>query len=123
MGAFYVSIDVVATDGKSSEEVQALADTGAAWTWLPKEILERLGYKPTLKRRLQTADKRVIVRDAVQAHVRIGEETLTTLCIFGDAGSIPLLGATTMQEFSLAPDPVKEELVPTVGVLATLLDE
>jgi hypothetical protein len=34
-----------------------------------------------------------------------------------------LLGATTMQEFSLAPDPVKEELVPTVGVLATLLDE
>jgi hypothetical protein len=28
-----------------------------------------------------------------------------------------------MQEFSLAPDPVKEKLVPTVGVLATILQD
>ena len=55
--------------------------------------------------------------------MRIGDEAVPTLTIFGDPGSIPLLGATTMQQFSLAPDPVKEELVPTLGVLATLLDD
>jgi predicted aspartyl protease len=122
MGAFYVTIQVGDKAGSRFEDVRALADAGAAWTWLPKDLLEGLGHKPNLTRRLQTADNRVIVRDAGYVPVRIGDETAPTLTIFGDAGSIPLLGATTMQQFSLAPDPVKEELVPTVGILATLLD-
>ena len=122
MGAFYVTIEVGDSKSEHFEEVRALAETGAAWTWLPKEILDRLGHTPTRKRRLQTADNRVIERDAAFIPVRIGDETNPSLCIFGDPGSIPLLGATTMQEFSLAPDPVKEQLVPTVGVLATILD-
>jgi clan AA aspartic protease len=123
MGAFYVTIEVGDAQGSRFESVRVLADTGAAWTWIPKEILDRLGHKPTRKRRLQTADNRVIERDATFVPVRIGDETNPTLCIFGDSGSIPLLGATTMQEFSLAPDPVKEELEPTVGVLATILTD
>jgi clan AA aspartic protease len=130
MGNFWVEIEVIDAAGERSETVRALADTGAAlrlrsgqaWTWLPSEFLEKLGHKPTLKRRLQTADNRIIVRDAGQVHVRIGEETLSTLCIFGDEGSMPLLGATTLQQFSLAPDPVNERLVPIVGMLATLLE-
>ena len=122
MGAFYVTIEVRDAKGESSEEVRALADSGAAWSWLPKDILERLGHKPTRRRRLQTADNKIIERDAAFVPIRIGDETNPSLCIFGDVGSIPLLGATTMQEFSLAPDPVKEILVPTVGVLATILE-
>jgi clan AA aspartic protease len=121
MGAFYVTIQVLDAKGERSEEVRALADTGAAWSWLPQETLERLGHKPTLKRRLQTADNRIIVRDAGQVQMRIGEETLSTLCIFGDEGSIPLLGATTLHGFSLACDPVKERLVPVVGLAVTPL--
>ena len=123
MGAFYVTIEVGDAKGERFEEVRALADTGAAWTWLPKDILDQLGHKPTVKRRLQTADNRVIARDAGYVPVRIGEETAPTLTIFGDEGSIPLLGATMMQQFSLAPDPVNEKLVPTVGVLATILKD
>jgi len=124
MGAFYVTIQVGDTAGSRFEDVRALADTGAAWTWLPKDILGRLGHKPNLKRRLQTADNRVIVRDAGYVPVRIGEETAPTLTVFGDEASIPLLGATTMHQFSLTPDPVKEELVPTItiGILATQFD-
>ena len=55
--------------------------------------------------------------------IRIGDEALPTMTIFGDSQSMPLLGATTLQQFSLAPDPVNERLVPIVGVLATLLDQ
>jgi clan AA aspartic protease len=123
MGSFYVTIGVANARGKRFEDVSLLVDTGAAWTWLPEDLLDRLGHKPTLRRRVQTADKRIIERGAASVVVRIGEEEIPTLCLFGDAGSIPLLGATTLQEFSLAPDPVREELVPTIGVLATLLDE
>src|SRR3990172_12597903 len=122
MGAFYVTIEVGDSKSEHFEEVRALADTGAAWTWLPKEILDRLGHTPNRKRRLQRADNRVIERDAAFIPVRIGDETNPSLCIFGDAGSIPLLGATTMQEFSLAPDPVQERLPAPGGVLATILE-
>lgn len=123
MGVFYVTIGVGSADRERFEDVQALVDTGPMWTWIPRDILERLGHKPTVKRRLQTADNRIIERDAGEVPVRIGEETLTPLCIFGDPGSHVLLGATTLQEFSLAPDSVNERLVPVVGLLMSLFED
>jgi len=122
MGAFYATVSVASADGQQFENLRALVDTGAMWTWIPRDILERLGHRPTRKRRLQTADNRIIERDAGVIDVKIGDEVLPTLCIFGDPGSHVLLGATTMQEFSLAPDPVNERLVPVVGLLMTLFE-
>ena len=109
--------------GSASRKYERLLIPAPHGPGCPKDILDRLGHKPARKRRLQTADNRIIERDAAFVPVRIGDETNPSLCIFGDVGSIPLLGATTMQEFSLAPDPVKEKLVPTVGVLAKLLED
>lgn len=123
MGVFYVTIGIGTQDRSEFEEVQALVDTGAMWTWIPRDILERLGHKPAVKRRLQTADNRIIERDAAEVPIRIGAETLTPLCIFGDPGSHVLLGATTLQEFSLAPDSVNERLVPIVGLLMSLFED
>ncbi|MGH3119107.1 MAG: retroviral-like aspartic protease family protein [Gaiellales bacterium] len=122
VGSFYILVAVSDSKVEQFEDVRMLVDTGAAWTWVPRDILDRLGHRPTVKRRLQTADKRIIERDAGMVTMRIGEEALATLTIFGDEGSIPLLGGTTLQQFSVAPDPVNERLVPVVGVLATLLN-
>ena len=119
---FRVTIEVQGARGDGFEPLEALVDTGATWTWIPRDILARLGYTPTLRRSLQTADKRIIERDAGEVPIRIGDETLTSLCIFGDEGSQALLGAVTLEGFSLAPDPVNERLVPVVGMLMTLLD-
>jgi predicted aspartyl protease len=117
-----VTIGIGDADGSSFEEVRAKVDTGATWTWLPGDTLERLGHKPTLKRRLQTADNRIIVRDAGEVPLKVGSEVLSSLCIFGDPGSHVLLGATSMQEFSVGPDPVNERLVPVVGLLMSLFE-
>jgi hypothetical protein len=70
---------------------------------------------------VQMADKRAPVRDATFAPIRTGEEA-NPPCIFGRPGSPPLLGATTCRSSAWRYDPVKEKLVPTVGVLATDLD-
>ena len=121
MGVFYVTIGLGDPQREHFEDVRALVDTGAMWTWVPSDILERLGHRPTVKRRLQTADNRIIERDAGEIPIKIDGEVLSPLCIFGDPGSHILLGATTLQEFSLAPDTVNERLVPTVGLLMTLL--
>ncbi|TET97496.1 MAG: clan AA aspartic protease [Dehalococcoidia bacterium] len=122
MSVFYVTIALGDPQGERFEELHALVDTGATWTWVPSEVLVRLGYKPTLKRRLRTADGRVIERDATEVPIRIGDEKLSSLCIFGDEGSQLLLGAVTLEGFGLSADPVNQRLVPVVGLLMSLFE-
>ncbi len=124
MGAFYWPIAVGDPQGQRFEELQALVDTGATWTWVPRDVLERLGHQATLRRRFRTADNRIIEREAAEVPIRLmglGDETLTNLCVFGDAGSEVLLGVATMENFSVAPDPVNKRLVSVAGLLMTML--
>ena len=122
MGTFYWPIALGDPRGEHFEELQTLVDTGATWTWVPRDVLERLGHQPTLRRQLRTADNRTIERDATIAPIRLGDETIPNLCIFGDPGSELLLGVTTMEAFSVAPDPVNQRLVPVAGLLMSLVD-
>ena len=117
MGTFRHCIEVGSGDGSIFEPVEAVVDTGATYTWIPRPVLERLGIKPAFKRRLQIADGTVIEREAAQAPVRINDETLMTICLFGDEDSEPLLGAVTLEEFGLGVDSVNQRLVPIVSLL------
>ncbi len=92
-------------------------DTGATYTWVPRPILEELGYEPSFKRRLRLADGKVIERDGCEVVVEIDGNRLTTIAIFGDPGSEALLGAVTLEQFSLAPDPVSKRLIPVEALL------
>ena len=96
-------------------------DTGATYTWVPRPTLEELGYKPSFKRRLKLADGKVIERDGCEVAVEIDGNRLTTIAIFGDPGSEALLGAVTLEQFSLAPDPVSKRLVPVEALLMRVL--
>jgi len=46
--------------------MEALMDTGAPYTWVPRPTLEELGYKPSFKRRLRLANGKVIERDGCE---------------------------------------------------------
>jgi len=118
MGTFRYSIEIGSPDGDRFERLEALVDTGATYTWIPRPILETLGHRPSLRRRLRLADGTVIEREGVQAPVRIAGEILLTICLFGDEGSEALLGAVTLEEFGLGVDPVNRQLVPIVSMLA-----
>jgi phosphoribosyl-AMP cyclohydrolase len=48
--------------------------------------------------------------------MRIGGEVRTVPCVFSEEGSDALLGATAMEAFSLAPDPVNETLNPIIAL-------
>lgn len=94
-----------------------MVDTGATYTWIPRPILEELGYHLRFRRKLRLADGKVIEREGTEAVVEIDGASLTTVVIFGDPGSEPLLGAVTLEQFSLAPDPVARRLVPVEALL------
>lgn len=120
MGTFRYPITLYSADRTQSRQVQALVDTGATYTWVPRPILEGLGYQPAFHQRLRLADGSVIERDGCEVVVEIDGAQRTTVVIFGDPNSEPLLGAVTLEEFSLAPDPVAQRLIPVEGLLMSL---
>jgi predicted aspartyl protease len=117
MGTFRYEFAVGSADGARFEDVEAVVDSGATYTWIPRPLLERLGAQPSFRRRLRMADDSVIERDAAVLPVRLDGQMLPTIVIFGDPGSEALLGAVTLEEFSLGVDPVEQRLVPVVALL------
>ncbi|MGQ9533583.1 MAG: retroviral-like aspartic protease family protein [Desulfotomaculales bacterium] len=120
MGTFRYPITLFRPDGTGGRKIEALVATGATYTWVPRPVLEELGHRPAFRRRLRPADGTVIERDGAEVPVQIDERRHTTIVIFGDPHSEALLGAVTLEQFSLAPDPVAQKLVPVEALLMTM---
>ena len=116
MGTFHVTIDIGDAQGAQWERAEALVDTGSTYTWVPAPLLERLSVRPQFQREFETADGRVIQRDMAVTMLRWDGETMPTLVVFGGASDAVLLGAYTLEGFSLAPDPVNRRLVRVRGL-------
>ncbi len=116
MGTFSVGLEIGDSQGQVWETIQALVDTGSSYTWIPRRLLERLNVRPQFQREFETADGRVVERDLAVTMVRWDGETMPTLVVFGDNGDSVLLGAYTMEGFSLAPDPVNQRLIRVRGL-------
>jgi len=110
-------IQIGSPGGQRFEVVEALVDTGASYTWVPRDSLERLGISPAFQREFLLADGTVIRRDVAQVLARINGQSLYTLCVFGDEGTLPLLGAVTLEEFGLGVDPLNKRLISVPGLL------
>ena len=116
MGTFAVTVAVGSADRRTFREVEALVDTGATFTWLPSNLLLEMGHRAVMRRPFEMADGRVVERDIGEVPVQIGDDVLTTICVFGDEGTQPVLGAVTLEQFLLAPDPVHKILLPVHGL-------
>jgi len=117
MGTFRVRMEVGDPRRERFEAVEALVDTGASYTVVPSSLLRELGVTPHTRAPFLLADGREVGRDIGRTWVRLDGRTEFTLVVFGDDGTEPLLGAVTLQEFRLAPDPVSNCLVPVPGLL------
>ena len=98
-------------------ETDALVDTGASYSWIPREVLERLGAQPDEQRVFVLADGREVHYPIAWVRVKLGDRIQPTLVVFGDAGTEPLLGAFTLEGFGLGVDPVNRRLIPVPGLL------
>ena len=118
MGTFHQAFDIGDFAGTRFETIEALVDTGATYTWVPRDVLERLGVVPEEQRAFVLADGREVEYDVAWVRVRMNGRSQPSLCIFGDPGTEPLLGVFTLEGFGLGVDPVNQRLVPVRGYLA-----
>jgi clan AA aspartic protease len=120
MGAFRVHIEVGDREGQRFEALDALVDTGATYTRVPRSILQRLGHAPEEERGFILADGREVTYGLSWVAVRIEGRVHPTPVVFGDEGTEPLLGVVTLEESGLGVDAVSRRLVPTPASLKGL---
>ncbi len=111
MGNFSVAIEIAASPQGPFLPLDAMVDTGSIYTWLPASRLRELGVSPQEQQWFVLADGTRIRRDLAEITVRMDGRIRHSLCVFGDEGSLTLLGAVTLEEFGLAVDPVSKRLV------------
>jgi clan AA aspartic protease len=117
MGAFTVPVDIGNPSGSRFTSVDALVDTGATYTWIPRDILGDLGVRPTEQRIFELADGRQVRYGFAWATIRVQGKVQPTPVVFGDEGSSPLLGVVTLEEFSLGIDPLNQRLIEVRALL------
>jgi clan AA aspartic protease len=120
MGTFRVTVDIGDLAGERWVRVEALVDTGASHTLLPAPLLDGLGISRAERWPFERADGRVAEHDIGHALVRWNGKQVATIVVFGDEGVEPVLGAYTLEGLRLAPDPVRQRLIPVPGLLKAL---
>jgi len=103
--------------GGRFEVIEALVDTGASYSWIPRDVLEGLGAQPDEERVFVLADGREVRYPMAWVQVKLGDRIQPTLAVFGDTGTEPILGAFTLEGFGLGVDPVNRRLIPVPGLL------
>ena len=104
-------------DPSKRYEVELIVDTGATYTVLPKSLLEKIGVKPFRTIRLRLADGRIVEKPLGEIGIEImGYKASATPVVFGEE-DIFLLGSVTLEQLSLAPDPIEKKLKPVEALL------
>ena len=96
------------------EELEAFVDTGAAFSWIARTRLERLGLVPTRRMQFRTIEGRIVERDVAIAYVGAGEYSAPDLVVMAEPGEMEVIGAHSLEGLGVAADPIQKKLVPTV---------
>jgi len=93
-------------------------DTGAAYSQMPRSLLETLGIIPFDHRPVVFADGRRGSCQVGRAEFVVNGRQTPVLVIFGDETALSLLGAMTLEGLGLRVDPQGRRLVPIEVPLA-----
>jgi len=115
MGTFTTKLKVWnPAQPEKAEELEALVDTGAAFSWVSRTRLERLGVTPSRRMPFRTIDGRLLERDLAIVHVGTNGYVAPDLVVMAEPGEMEVIGAHSIEGLGLAADPVQKKLVPTV---------
>ena len=116
-------VNVVACNPQREDQVtpliDVLVDTGAELTWLPAEMLQKIGIQPRRKRTFQTATKQIIERDVGYAILRAEGYETTDEVAFAMPTDLSLLGVRTIGGFGVMVDNLAHRFVATTTLVAT----
>ena len=98
-------------------------DTGALYSFIPEDYLERLQVEPSATRGLIFADGRRKTRlfGACDFQIEGLDGRIPCPVVFAPKGFLLLLGVTALENFGVEADPVHETLKPILAVIGGFL--
>ncbi|MCY3018013.1 MAG: retroviral-like aspartic protease family protein [Planctomycetota bacterium] len=102
-----------------SFEEEFWVDTGALYSFVPEDYLQRIGVEPAVTRTVILADGRQEARLLGFCDFQIEglQGTIPCPVIFAPKGSLFLLGATALENFGVEVDPTQKRLKPILAVI------
>jgi predicted aspartyl protease len=98
-------------------ELEAWADTGAAYSWISKARLEPLGVQRVRRLQFKTIEGHTVERDLAAVFLSANGYTGGDNVVIAEPGDLEVLGAHSLESLGLAVDPVHKKLVPLVVAL------
>ncbi len=116
MGVFRVPLQVGNPVNQQTETVDALVDTGAVYSMVPSSLLRHLGIETVETITFEIANGDTVDYETGWASFSLEGRRGMARVIFGPEGD-SLLGATTLEDLRLMPDPYNERLIPSRALL------
>lgn len=95
-----------------------LVDSGATYSVIPAEELEKLGIHRSGQRTFFLANGQPVKRDMGEARITLQGQSATCVVLFGQPGDSRLLGVTTLENLGLIFDPMRQKIMPLPMLLA-----
>ena len=115
MGTFSAKVRVWNPERPETvEELDLFVDTGAAYSWISRARLERMGGMATRRIPFRTIEGRILDRDLAVVYVASDDRSVPDIVVMAEAGEMEVVGAHSLEGLGLAADPVQKKLVPTV---------
>lgn len=114
MGTFYTQciIQNHIDRSKRARISKILVDTGSEHTWIPEQVLEKIGVNREKKDLpFVMANGQQITRSVGFAIIRIGNYFTIDEVVFAEKGDLLLLGARTLEGLNLVVDSRQKKLV------------
>ncbi len=114
MGVFHIDIEISKPGRrmKSAKVRHVMVDTGSEATWIPEDVLKKIGIAVRKKDQpFVMANGQQITRDVGYAIICSGEFETIDEVVFARKGDYVLLGARTLEGFNVRVDSRRKKLV------------
>jgi predicted aspartyl protease len=113
MGLFNVTAKLANLSAPNRpEDVSLLVETGATLSWIPREVLQKLGVAAASRLPFTLADGRLLEREITAVLLTVDGRKAPVEVAFGEPGEEAVLGATALEGLGFMVDPVGQKLVP-----------
>ena len=85
---------------RGTADVEALADTGATFSKVPRSTIDAVGIEPQYESDIRLGDGRTVTRSLALAEVEIWGVRRPVLVALAGDGEQPLVGYTTLESLS-----------------------
>jgi len=114
MGFTYVEVNLYnPANPEKNAKVKLLVDSGALFSSIPRELVQRLGLESMERRKLKVYGGAVLERDIGGAVIEYQGHRSVAPVIFGESQGTSVLGVTALEALGYELDPVTRKLKPT----------